>query len=161
MDKKFTGVKPWDVFRISSRDRYKGTSRSYVTLLTKMVKVITSIFLTLFILTSTVVSKSTLLLITSNMYTNVTLDCEKADVLGHVKSCRRVPPDEPPKPTFIPSQNVEVRWVWAALVVVCMPYIFTMFKCIWRICFKKTRRPAMSVMLIVSMTFIPFHDNTL
>ena len=111
-------------------------------------------FLTVFIILMTMLSKSSLLLITSNIYKNVTLDCDiklSKDGVETVTKCRRVPPDQPRKETFQLSQNVEVRWLWALFIIITTPYIFTFCKSLWRICFKKTRNPTWTVLFIVSL----------
>ncbi|XP_021365799.1 uncharacterized protein LOC110458439 [Mizuhopecten yessoensis] len=148
LDKK-TGIKPWDVFRIMPRKSSSVFDDLFVNVIKKVVKVITSIFLTLFIMMMTILSKSLLFLITSNIYTNVTLDCVTTLLPREVTSCRRVLPDEPLKDTFQFSQNVEIRWVWALFIVVCTPYIFTCAKSVWRVCFKKTRHTRFRVLALV------------
>ncbi|KAK3083083.1 hypothetical protein FSP39_013460 [Pinctada imbricata] len=140
--------KPWDVFRITSRDPVKSIDGSFNHLFRKVAKVFTSIFLTVAILVCTMISKSTLLLITSNIYKNVTLKCSRVD-FDHVSECRRVSPEDVGNQSYQPSQTVEVSWLWALFLVVCTPYLFTFGKCIWRICFKKTRTPTSGVLLVV------------
>ncbi|VDI35520.1 chitin synthase [Mytilus galloprovincialis] len=142
----------WDVFRVTSRDKDSGIDDDYISIFRKIVKVITSIFLSIFIILMTMLSKSTLLLITSNVYKNVTLDCETSrskEGIAIVTKCRRVPPDLPQREKYQLSQNVEVRWLWALFVVITTPYLFTFCKTLWRICFKKTRQPTLAVLGIV------------
>ncbi|XP_052081155.1 chitin synthase chs-2-like [Mytilus californianus] len=142
----------WDVFRITPRDEDSGIDDDYISIFRKIVKVFTSIFLSIFIILMTMLSKSTLLLITSNVYKNVTLDCETTrsnDGVETVTKCRRVPPDLPQKEKYQLSQNVEVRWLWALFIVITTPYLFTFCKTLWRICFKKTRQPTLAVLAIV------------
>ncbi|CAC5366536.1 CHS1 [Mytilus coruscus] len=142
----------WDVFRITPRDEDSGIDDDYISIFRKIVKVFTSIFLSIFIILMTMLSKSTLLLITSNVYKNVTLDCEitrSKDGVETVTKCRRVPPDLPQKEKYQLSQNVEVRWLWALFIVITTPYLFTFCKTLWRICFKKTRQPTLAVLAIV------------
>ena len=95
-------------------------------------------------------SKSSLYLLTSNIYTNVTLECDTTFMPQEVTSCRRVAPDETVKETFQYSQKVEVRWVWALFIVICAPYFLTFCKSTWRVCFKKTRSIKCSVLSLVS-----------
>lgn len=148
-DKK-SQVKQWDMFRITPRPDTSIFDDLVINVLKKVIKVIVSIFLTIAIVILTMLSKSTLFLITSNIYTNVTLDCMTTSLPREVTSCRRVLPDEPLKDTFQFSQNVEVRWVWALFVVVCTPYFFTCGKSLWRVCFKKTRHIRFKILALVS-----------
>ena len=147
---KPSAFKSWDVFRITSRDPNKPIDGAYNHLFRKVAKVFVSILLTIAILVCTMLSKSTLLLITSNVYSNVTLQCTRTNH-DHVTHCRRVSPEEAADQSYQLSQTVEVSWLWALFVVVCMPYLFTFGKCFWRICFKKTRNPTFGVLLVVSM----------
>lgn len=142
-------MKPWDVFRVASRDISKTIDGTYVSLFRKCTKVLVSIVLTILILLTTMVSKSSLLLIASNVYSNVTLNCTKSNKPGHVTSCRRLAPDVEGT-AFQPSQTVEVTWLWALFLVTTTPYVFTFTKCVWRIFFKKTRNPTFTILTIVS-----------
>lgn len=144
------------MFRVTNRDNDSTIDDAYISIFQKIIKVITSVFLTVFIILMTMLSKSTLLLITSNVNKNVTLDCDitrSKDGVEIVKKCRRVPPDQPVTEKFQLSQNVEVRWLWALFIVITTPYLFTFSKSLWRICFKKTRNPTLPIMLIVSLDY--------
>ncbi|XP_053386095.1 chitin synthase chs-2-like isoform X2 [Mercenaria mercenaria] len=145
---KTATLKSWDVFRVVNRSKQRGVDDEYYNVCLKAIKVVVSIFLTLSILVFTMLSKSTLFLITSNVYSNVTLECEFISETG-VTSCRRVPADRVKTDAFHPSPSVQARWLWALFLVVCSPHLFTFGKCFWRICFKKTRNPTPRVMLLV------------
>ncbi|XP_046338374.2 chitin synthase chs-2-like isoform X1 [Haliotis rufescens] len=138
----------WDVFRIISRDKDTSLDDATVNKLRKGVKVGVGMFLSLFVLVLTVISKSSLLLITSNIYVNVTLYCETYDD-EHFTFCARAPPDRMNGTVFRPSQNVEIRWLWALFIVIVTPYLFTFIKCSWRACFKSTRNPTCKIILTV------------
>nr|XP_022324471.1 uncharacterized protein LOC111125208 isoform X3 [Crassostrea virginica] len=153
---KSSSLKPWDVFRTGSRDISKTIDGNYVSLFRKCTKVVVSIVLTILILILTMISKSSLLLITSNVYSNVTLKCNKSDKPGHVSSCSRVAPDVQDG-AFQPSQSVEVTWLWALFLVTTTPYVFTFAKCVWRICFKNTRNPTFTV-LIITLSIETLHS---
>ena len=141
-------LKSWDVFRVVNKKKSRDMDDTYLNLSKKIAKVLVCIFLTLVILLTTMISKSTLFLITSNIYTNVTLDCTWISET-EVGSCVRVPSDHARRGNFHPSQGVEVRWLWALYIVVCTPCVFTFCKCLWRMCFKKTRNPTIRVILLV------------
>ena len=149
---KSSTLKSWDVFRVVNKKKSRDMDDTYLNLAKKIAKVLVCIFLTLVILLTTMISKSTLFLITSNIYTNVTLDCTWISDT-EVTSCVRVPADHARRGNFHPSQGVEVRWLWALYIVVCTPCAFTFCKCLWRMCFKKTRNPTMRVLLLVSLQF--------
>lgn len=72
---------------------------------------VVGIFLTLCILLTTVVSKSTLLLITSSIYKNATLYCVELPGGRQFSSCSRVYPDDVKGTIYKLSQNVQVIWV--------------------------------------------------
>ncbi|KAK3589761.1 hypothetical protein CHS0354_021089 [Potamilus streckersoni] len=147
---KTSTMKSWDVFRVVPRGKEKAADDEYYNVFRKIVKVFVGIFLTVIVLLTTIFSKSALLLITSNVYNNVTLQCERLSEKD-VTKCVRVPPDQPVTNKYIFSQEVVVRWLWALLMVVCTPYLFTFIKCFWRMCFKKTRNPTVKVLLPVVM----------
>ncbi|XP_041374240.1 chitin synthase chs-2-like [Gigantopelta aegis] len=140
----------WDVFRIQTKSKTFSLDDATISIFRKIVKICVGILLAMVVLVTTVVSKSTLLLITSNVYPNVTLYCE--EVPGrHFTSCSRIPPDRTSGRVYRLSQNVEIRWVWALFFVVITPYMFNLCKCLWRSCFKRTRTPTWDVVIIAAI----------
>ncbi|KAK7111424.1 hypothetical protein V1264_011059 [Littorina saxatilis] len=141
--------KSWDVFRTFKRQKDEGLDDQTISRFRKIVKVICGIFLTLFVLLCTVLSKSTLLLITSSIYKNATLYCTEVEGGRQFYSCSRAYPDDIKGTIYKFSQNVQVRWIWALFVVIAAPYLLTFIKCSWRACFKTTRTPTFSAFLTV------------
>lgn len=136
-----------------NRSKQRGIDDESYNVFLKSVKVIVSCFLTLSILLLAILSKSTLFLITSNVYSNVTLECTFSSAT-EVTDCRRVPADRVKTDAFHPAPSVQARWLWALFLVVCAPNVFTFGKCFWRMCFKKTRNPTPRVLFLVSVLFV-------
>lgn len=146
-DKNAT-LKSWDVFRIVNKNKQRGIDDELYSTILKAIKVVVSIFLTIAVLGLAMLSKSTLFLITSNVYSNVTMECTW-ESSTEVRSCKRVPADLVKTDAFHPAPSVQARWLWALFLVVCAPCVFTFAKCFWRVCFKKTRNPSARVLLLV------------
>nr|KAG5714884.1 hypothetical protein BaRGS_000372 [Batillaria attramentaria] len=135
--------------RTYKRQKDEGLDDQTISRFRKILKVIVGIFLTLFVLFTTVLSKSSLLLITSSIYKNATLYCQELPGGRQFTKCWRVPPDGITGTVYKLSQNVQVRWIWALFVVIVAPYFMTFIKCSWRACFKTTRRPSASAFFAV------------
>ncbi|WAR10040.1 CHS2-like protein [Mya arenaria] len=129
---KTSTLKSWDVFRVVNRSKQRGVDDELLSKVQKGLKIILSVFLTMFILVFTIVAKSTLFLITSNVYSNVTFECEWISGT-EVTSCRRVPADRVTRDAFHPAPSVQAHWLWALFIVVCSPNVFTFGKCLWRL----------------------------
>ncbi|XP_052813937.1 chitin synthase chs-2-like [Mya arenaria] len=145
---KTSTLKSWDVFRVVNRSKQRGVDDELLSKVQKGLKIILSVFLTMFILVFTIVAKSTLFLITSNVYSNVTFECEWISGT-EVTSCRRVPADRVTRDAFHPAPSVQAHWLWALFIVVCSPNVFTFGKCLWRVCFKTTRNPTPKVLFLL------------
>lgn len=145
---KTSTLKSWDVFRVVNRSKRDMMDDEFYNVFRKGVKVVVSIFLTLSILVLAIISKTTLFLITSNVYSNVTFECEFSSST-EVTSCKRVPADRVKTTAFHPAPSVQARWLWALFTIVCAPCLFTFWKCTWRMCFKKTRNPTPRVLFLV------------
>ena len=47
-------------------------------------------------------------------------------------------------------EEITMRWAWGLILCVCTPYVLTLARSIWRIIFKKTKSPKLSVVIFVS-----------
>lgn len=137
------------MFRVVNKVKDVGLDDHTITKCWKAVKVIVGLFLALGVLTCAVVSKATLLLVSSNMYVNVTLLCRRLPSQARGAYCSGAAQEttEVPKP----SSSVDIRWVWAMFGLVVTPYILTFIKCLWTICFKKCRNPKWTTFLVVGI----------
>ncbi|XP_076459203.1 chitin synthase chs-2-like [Babylonia areolata] len=142
----------WDVFRTYKRQKDEGLDDHTISKFRKMTKVVVGIFLTLSILVTTVISKSTLLLIASSIYQNATLYCVELPGGRQFSSCSRVYPETLTGTVYKLSQNVQVRWMWALFLLIVGPYVMTFVKCTWRACFKTTRTPTVSAFCTVMIS---------
>ena len=48
-------------------------------------------------------------------------------------------------------EEITMRWAWGLFLCVCTPYVLTLARSIWRIIFKTTKSPRLSVVIFVSM----------
>lgn len=156
---KTSTLKSWDVFRVVNRSKRDMMDDEFYNVFRKGVKVVVSIFLTLSILVLAIISKTTLFLITSNVYSNVTFECGFSSST-EVTSCKRVPADRVKTTAFHPAPSVQARWLWALFTIVCAPCLFTFWKCTWRMCFKKTRNPTPRVLFLVCKCLNKFLWNS-
>ena len=47
-------------------------------------------------------------------------------------------------------EEITMRWAWGLFLCVCTLYVLTLARSIWRIIFKKTKSPKLSVVMFVS-----------
>lgn len=143
--------KTWDVFRLISKKEDTSEDIPYFNTTEKIAKILVGLLLTISLATFTLVSKSSLLMITSNLYENVSLACHK---IKDGLDCHRLPLSHVQRLSFVPSATVQVEWLWALIIVVCAPYVITSFRCTWKICFKKTRKASCRTFFMVSEEFL-------
>ncbi|KAK3611786.1 hypothetical protein CHS0354_014138 [Potamilus streckersoni] len=104
------------------------------------VKVTVCIFIFLFVLTTAVVSKICLVLITSNLF----------------------PPKKDASPYWLektandsirypyPKDETNVQWIWAMVLIISAPYFFTTLSCGWKLVFKnKSSSPGWNGIVMV------------
>ncbi|XP_035824770.1 chitin synthase chs-2 [Aplysia californica] len=139
----------WDVFRVVSSVKDVALDDHTISRFRKVLKVAVGLILTLLVLVCTIISKTTLLLISSNIYVNVTLYCHEQPGGRHFSFCSRVKPESVQGKVYRLSQNVEIRWIWAMFTLISTPYVFTFIKCMWRVCFKYSRTPSWRAALAV------------
>lgn len=130
-------VEHWDVFRVTSADNVSSSDLSCWNLVFKIARVIMITFFGLVVLTSAVVSKITLMYMTSRI--NVPASTENGTKLK----------------TFFhelnyPVSTTEVTWIWALLIAMVAPYFFTLCTCLRKLCFKKTSQLKAIPLVIVS-----------
>ncbi|XP_013390586.1 uncharacterized protein LOC106158988 isoform X2 [Lingula anatina] len=55
-----------------------------------------------------------------------------------------------PRVTLKLCDELAVKWIWALFAVLCLPYLLTFVKCLWKILFKQTEWPTMKVAILVT-----------
>ena len=128
-------VERWDVFRVTSADNVSSSDLSCWNLVFKIARVIMLTLFGLVVLTTGVVSKITLMYMTSRI--NVPASTTNGTRLK----------------TFFhelnyPVSTTEVTWIWALLIAMVAPYFFTLYKCLQTICFKRTS-PLKAIPLVI------------
>jgi len=132
--------KSWDVFRESSSDNFSSSELHLWDTATKVTKVIASLFIFIFVLATAVISKLTLILMTSNMFPPENHFNSSAKTAYGLLSYK--------------ATETNIMWVWSIMIVMGTPYVFTFIKCAKRLCFKKTKRLDKTTLCIVSVLFL-------
>ncbi|XP_041374254.1 uncharacterized protein LOC121387299 [Gigantopelta aegis] len=113
----------WDIFKENSNEAASVSDdqkwrNAYV-----MLTVTLCCFFFIIVLATATLSKLTFLLMTYNIYPRDNFTFEYNNETYTLKSHDHV---------------IEVKWVWALLMAICAPYLFTACSCLWRLIFKKT-----------------------
>jgi hypothetical protein len=125
------------VFRESSDDNISSQELTLWTNILRVTKVVVCGFMFLVVLTMAVISKSTFLLMTSNLYPNVsTLKTLNFSLTNRAS-------DHP--------GGTDAQWIWALILTIVAPYLFIVVKSLMRICFKRTRNIDCLALLAVSI----------
>lgn len=145
----------WDAFEETPVDNFAHNNPILENLCKVLLKTLTSVFLSVFILGTALISRLTLLEITQqlrlvNISLSLTDEQNKGVKQSHIKgvtsnttvskvhatnhsSClgnKASSPDGPPV--------LQVHWIWALFLVICFPYFIEMLSYLWKIIFKKT-----------------------
>ena len=104
-------------------------------------RVILCCLLFLIVLVTAVLSKLTFVLMTSQIYPPMGANYSLKTL--HDKLHYRLN-----KTDYL--QKTEVFWIWAVLMAVSAPYLFTFIKCLWRLLFKTTKALTCSILISVS-----------
>lgn len=127
----------WDVFRLASDDNISGSELACWNACFTVNRVVLCILIFVFVFTTSVISKFTFILMTTNIFPNK----------GGLKNPNQTLKYFKEKKEFT---NVEVTWIWSLLLAVIAPYVFTVLKYLWVLLFKKTRKLNFTVLLAVS-----------
>lgn len=123
----------WDVFEENPWENFAHADRDFWSRVHAISRVVFCIFLLLFTIFTSSISVLSVLIIAFNI--NAT---SKAFALPSGQVLRP------------PGEHVDVRWVWAAILVMTAPYIFTFCKCMMRLSLKRTRSLTWRPLLLVS-----------
>ena len=125
---------PWDVFEERSKDANSQSNIQFWNNIFKITRVIfISVFAVIVCLTA-VISKLTLIYMISNI---------NAPTSKNVHSLKTYNGS-----VIYPAEKTEVHWIWAILICMLTPYLFTLIKSMNKIFFKKSR-PIKPIALVV------------
>ncbi|KAL3854141.1 hypothetical protein ACJMK2_013419, partial [Sinanodonta woodiana] len=124
----------WDLFRETSEDNIESSDIQLWNKIFVITKIITCFILFVFVLGCGVISKSTLLLMVTNI----------------------MPPNSRWNTSLKTAENhfrygvtqTEVTWIWGLMLVVSAPYVFSILNSLWRLIFKKTKTVAIFPLLL-------------
>ena len=139
----------------------------------KFLKILTITFIFLMVFGGSVLSKGTILLITSNMRKDLPMDCSTQkhvrsvgedaqmnetqcvliDVYNHTVNATR-PCTWLQKGTKFKSavcDTLTIRWIWAGILVICTPYMFVFLKSFLSFMVKRKTWPSLFPFLLVSI----------
>ncbi|XP_053386467.1 chitin synthase chs-2-like isoform X2 [Mercenaria mercenaria] len=123
--KKLRSSNKWDVFRETSEDNVSSSELDFWNTVFKVTKVIFAIILFILVLGTAVISKSTLFILTSNIFPpNSFRNTSLKTSHFHFR---------------YQTSETAVTYIWSLVLVVIAPYFFTMVGKVWKLIFKKTR----------------------
>ncbi|XP_076442789.1 chitin synthase chs-2-like [Babylonia areolata] len=132
--------KPWDVFEETPWENLAHADRQFWSRVNKVSRVIIILILFAVVLGGSSLSFFAFLLIVNNM-----------NAASHNFSL-------PSGQLLHPAGDfVQVRWVWAAMMVTSAPYFFTLCACLQKLCVKRTR-PLAWRPLLIALTVETFHS---
>lgn len=117
----------WDKFLVSTKDNISNTDIKFWSNVFVVTKLIVAFLLFIFTLGTAVVSKICFIIITANIY-------PIADKKGHnnLKTLNGT--------LKYTDNHTNVQWIWALIMMAGAPYLFTCFKCLWRLLFQMSNR---------------------
>lgn len=127
----------WDVFRLASDDNISGSELACWNACFTVNRVVLCILIFIFVFTTSVISKFTFILMTTNIFPNDGGLKNPNHTLKYFKEGKEF-------------TNVEVTWIWSLLLAIIAPYVFTVLKYLWVLLFKKTRKLNFTILLAVS-----------
>ncbi|KAK3589755.1 hypothetical protein CHS0354_021082 [Potamilus streckersoni] len=124
----------WDLFRETSENNLASSDIQLWNKIFVITKIITCFILFVFVLGCGVISKSTLLLMVTNiMPPNSRWNTSLKTASNHFR---------------YGVKQTEVTWIWGLILVVSAPYVFSILNSLWRLIFKKTKTMAIFPLLI-------------
>ena len=133
--------KIWDVYKSGRNDDDSDSDLACWNAVFVFNRVILCCLLFLIVLVTAVLSKLTFVLMTSQIYPPMGANYSLKTL--HDKLHYRLNNTEL-------LQKTEVFWIWAVLMAVSTPYLFTFIKCLWRLLFKRTKAFKCSILIAVS-----------
>ncbi|KAK6165558.1 hypothetical protein SNE40_022465 [Patella caerulea] len=145
--------KRWDLFEITSDDKDEESTNEFWKSLNMVVKAVMCCVLFLLVFITSVLSKLSFLIIAHNI--NTTIDEVVLEKAGHCpENLTKCNVTEGGEKYALKASNrvVDIQWVWGMTIIICLPYIFTIFKCFKNFCFEKTRKlnkPCLFIALVL------------
>ena len=129
----------WDIFKESSNETASVSEKQKWRTAYILLTVALCFFFFIVVMATATLSKLTFLLLTFNIFPRNNFTLRHNSTIYYLKG---------------PSHVVEVKWIWALLMVICAPYFFTACSCLWRLIFKKTGELKFVPLLMVSAVWV-------
>ena len=133
-------TKPWDVFRVTSGEDVSDWDTQWNACFL-FIRTIFCCILFVFVLWTSVISKMTFLIMTSNIYPPL-LENNLKSLNGTLFYGNQF------------SSSTDVRWIWGILIAVTAPYLFTVLKQLWTLLLKKTWPMKWSTLFLVNFLYL-------
>lgn len=147
----------WDVFRVTSEDNISDSDLAIWRTIFIITKIIIVFLFFVIVLGTAVITKITFLIMTSNIY----VPSQTKDVNFTSDGPYKIK-ELDGKLTYKQADGeakIEVTWIWALITVMSAPYFFTICKCLWKLCFNKTRSLKIIPLLVVCRVYYLTHVN--
>ena len=133
-------TKPWDVFRVTTGEDVSDLdSQSNACFL--FVRTIFCFVLFVIVLLTSVISKMTFLIMTSNIYPPL-LENNLKSLNGTLFYGNQF------------SSSTDIRWIWGILIAVTAPYLFTVLKQLLTLLLKTTWPMKWSTLILVNFLYL-------
>lgn len=132
-----SGTKSWDVFRVTSEDNISCCSNECWNTCFRISRIMFCSLLFLLVLMTSIISKMTFLLMTSNIFPSTTENNLKTSngTLSYT------------------TNSTDVKWVWGILLTITAPYLFTILKYLWVLMLQRTWPMQWNTLIVVYSFF--------
>ncbi|XP_060586790.1 chitin synthase chs-1-like isoform X2 [Ruditapes philippinarum] len=120
--------KSWDKFTSSTKENISSSDIKFWDKIFVITKLVVCFLLFFFTLGTAVISKICLVIVTANIYPRK----DSSPPLNNLKTLNGT--------LKYTHEETNVQWIWALIMMAGAPYLFSCFKCLWRLLFQMSGR---------------------
>ena len=147
----FRSTKPWDIFRTTAKEGSQSDEENkYWNTVNVITKIIVCAILFFLVLGTAVISKTCLIIITSNIH------LFPFGSMGNNsrQSLRSASGALDFSGTSGSTLKTNVLWIWALIMIMGTPYFFILVRCAWRLVFQMSKRKAVTLSVLIPVSFV-------
>ena len=147
----FRSTKPWDIFRTTAKESSQSDEENkYWNTVNVITKIIVCAFLFFLVLGTAVISKTCLIIITSNihLFPFTSMGNNSRQSLRSANGALDF------SGTSGSTVKTNVLWIWALIMIMGTPYFFILVRCTWRLVFQVSKRKAVTLSVLIPVSFI-------
>jgi fatty-acid desaturase len=136
--------KTWDKFTSSTKENISSSDIKFWDKIFVITKLVVCFLLFFFTLGTAVISKICLVIVTANIYPRK----DSSPSLNDLKTLSGT--------LKYTNKETNVQWIWALIMMAGAPYLFSCFKCLWRLLFQMSGRGSPTYQAILGVNVCCF-----